>query len=313
MIQKEDYFLFLSRKRGGRVVFKLQTMGYYFLSSSHLEDRIWFRDDEDFVAGMNCAAISAIRSGVFVLAFVLMSNHVHFVLLSSHQKHAKKFFDTFKNIYSRHMHRKYGTRRFLRENICDYQEIATEDERMERVIAYVLMNPVAANICLHPTGYSWGSGNFFFCQRNLHGRPVNSLSEREKLRLLHTRAHFPDRYRVGEEGYILPESFVRSDIVEAIFHTPKRMDYFLRSSSKARLVISAASAPLPSFRDQSLAAMTQDVCMSLFRKTSLGELRPEELDRIVYELKRRSGSDVKQLSRVLGMPSSIISEILSRV
>ena len=118
---------------------------------------------------------------------------------------------------------------------------------------------------------------------------------------------------MGEEGYILPESFVRSDIVEAIFHTPKRMDYFLRSSSKARLVISAASAPLPSFRDQSLAAMTQDVCMSLFRKTSLGELRPEELDRIVYEIKRRSGSDVKQLSRVLGMPSSIISEILSRV
>ena len=56
-------------------------MIFIFLSSSHLEDRIWFRDDEDFKVGMNCVALAAVKTGAGVVVFVLMSNHVHFLLM----------------------------------------------------------------------------------------------------------------------------------------------------------------------------------------------------------------------------------------
>ena len=53
----------------------------YLLSTGHLEKNLWFRNDEDFVAGMNHVAIQAAQNlKVRVLSFVLMSNHVHFVL-----------------------------------------------------------------------------------------------------------------------------------------------------------------------------------------------------------------------------------------
>ena len=54
---------------------------YYLITTEHLEDKLWFREEEDFVVGMNYVALQALLSPeVLVLAFILMSNHVHFVL-----------------------------------------------------------------------------------------------------------------------------------------------------------------------------------------------------------------------------------------
>ena len=53
----------------------------YLLTTSHLEKCLWFRDEEDYRVAMNYVAIqAACCPEVVVLAFVLMSNHVHFVL-----------------------------------------------------------------------------------------------------------------------------------------------------------------------------------------------------------------------------------------
>ncbi len=288
-------------------------MKYYFLSSSHLEDRIWFRDDEDFKAGMNFVALAAVHCGLAVLVFVLMSNHVHFLLAANSEKEAREFFFYFKKLYSQYLNRKYGTLRFLRENALDCQEISALEEHLERVIAYILMNPVAANIVLHPVQYPWGCGNCYFRVRNLTGRKVGNLGHRERLRILHSHQSFGENAILGEDGYILPESFVRKDMVEAIFRTPNRLNYFLNNSSKARKVLESENVMLPSFQDKSLVIMTRDICTSLFRKTELSDLTDREKKRLVYELHRRSGADLRQLSRVLEMPSSSVAEILSQL
>ena len=57
---------------------------YYLLTTEHLEDCLWFREDSDFKVAMNYVAIqAACCPDVDVLAFILMSNHVHFVLNGS--------------------------------------------------------------------------------------------------------------------------------------------------------------------------------------------------------------------------------------
>lgn len=49
-------------------------MHIYLVSTNHLEDRIWFKNDEDFKVGMDFAAIQAASDpDVKVLAFILMS------------------------------------------------------------------------------------------------------------------------------------------------------------------------------------------------------------------------------------------------
>ncbi len=225
-------------------------MKYYFLSSSHLENRIWFRDDEDFKAGMNFVALAAAHCGVALLVFVLMSNHVHFLLAANYEMEAREVFSYFKKVYSQYLNRKYRTLRFLRENVLDCQEVSALKEHLERVIAYILMNPVAANIVLHPVQYPWGCGNCFFTARNLKGRKVGSMGYRERRRILHSHQSFGENNILGEDGYILPESFVRKDMVEAIFRTPNRLNYFLNNSSKARKVLESENGMLPSFKDK---------------------------------------------------------------
>ena len=77
-------------------------MEFYLVTTDHLEDRIWFRDDDDFKAGMNTVAIlSASAPTVHILAFILMSNHVHFVLECPYEK-AKSFINAFKKYHSRY-------------------------------------------------------------------------------------------------------------------------------------------------------------------------------------------------------------------
>lgn len=58
----------------------------YLLTTEHLEEGLWFRDEEDFKTAMNYIAIEAVRHPeVVVLAFILMSNHVHFILNGKHK------------------------------------------------------------------------------------------------------------------------------------------------------------------------------------------------------------------------------------
>ena len=108
----------------------------YLLSTEHLEDGLWFRGEEDFKVAMNYIAIEAARHPeVVVLTFILMSNHVHFVLKGT-MKDVKEFVDNFKRRYSIYYQKKYGIRKFLRHNGLDIKLIPYEDEAVEKAIAY---------------------------------------------------------------------------------------------------------------------------------------------------------------------------------
>lgn len=194
---------------------------YYLVTTDHLETALWFREQGDFVVGMNHVAVqAALRPEVFVLAFILMSNHVHFVLYAT-EREARAFVEAIKCRYSQYLYRKYGIRELLRRNYVDVREIDVDNdaEALERAIAYVQMNCVEARICAHPSQYLWGTGNIFFSAKSMSmsSKPIGSLSSRARERLLHSDcSEIPDTWLVSEAGYILPESYVKVDLVERI-------------------------------------------------------------------------------------------------
>lgn len=285
---------------------------YYFLSSSHFDDRLWFQDEKDYGAGMNFVALAAFRAKVEVLTFVLMSNHVHFVLYAD-SADAHSFADIFKSMYSRYAGGKYGKAHLLRRNKFDCREIPAGDERLERTIAYVIMNPVAANIVLSPVTYPWGCGACYFSSVPLKGVAAASLSIRKRKEAFHSKQVPAAGWIIGEDGYILPESFIWKDFVESLFKTARRMNYFLNNSSKSRKVIEKREQIQPSFQDQSLVYVMRDICYTLFRQTSPEKLSDAEQERLVYELRRRFGPDPSQLSRVLGIRPETLADIISRI
>lgn len=281
----------------------------WLVTTQHLEDGLWFPQEADFKAGMNYVAALAAEGSVFVLAFVLMSNHVHFVLMGTRDD-VERFANEFKRRHSRYLHLKYGLGKLLKGNDVDIREILPEGEALLRAVAYVQMNPVAANICPYPTQYPWGSGDAFFCANPHRGIRVDSLSARARYRLMHSKTHLPGHWIICEEGYVLPRSYVRVDIVEDGYRTPNRMDYFLRTSSKARLRIESAEAAMPAFKDQLVAAAIPDLCRTLFQSDSFEALLQQQKIEILRQLRYRFSSNIHQLARVTHLSYDAAARLL---
>ena len=301
---------------------------FWLVTTGQLENRIWFRDEKDFKVGMNYVAVQAAGCEAFVLAFILMSNHVHFVMCGYYED-ALTFITDFKTRYSKYFAHKYGQKELLRRNRVDIRALSLEDEGAERAIAYVHMNCVAANICASASQYPWGSGAYLFNPTKPDGIRLGELSFREQKRQLHSSSQdLPHEWILCKDGYILPSSYLAVKMVESIFRTPKRMNYFLQTSSKARKKLETGETHAPSFRDQIVAAAIPDLCRTLFGVASaqvssggkgfiqpgpLQALSPEQLAELLRQLRFRFSANVNQLARVTGLSYSDVAGLLDQV
>ena len=282
-------------------------MTIILVSSEHLEDALWFRDEEDFVAGMNYVAVLSVVTGINILAFILMSNHVHFVLECSYEE-AKLFFDRYKRLYGAYYHNKYGTIEPLRKNGADIQEVKLTPDSVERAIAYVLMNCVAANICASADGYPWSSASCYFNLNKPKGVFVGSLGTHRLRRIIRSKTVLPANFILGDGGFILPDSYIRKEFVESLYRSPQRYVVFLNNSSKAKQHLEKNASP--SFTDQIIATASKDLCRSLYRKTSIADLETSEQADLIKQIKRRFSADPSQLARVLEIPYSKVCQLL---
>ena len=284
---------------------------YYLLTTEHLESCLWFRDEEDFKVAMNYVAIQvACCPEVSVLAFILMSNHVHFVMRAEYYD-AYSFVTQLKHRYSIYYQIKYGVREFLRRNVIDARLVPYDGESLERAIAYVQMNCVAANICGHPCQYPWGTGNAFFSKSGTNNIRIGDISARARERMLHSNCDsLPRDWQITEDGYINPTSYVDCKTVESLFRTPRRMNYFLTSSSKAKKRIETTEDNIPAFRDQTILSALPDLFRSLFNKDSFASLNTKEKIEIARQIRFRFSADANQIARVCGITYSDAAELL---
>ena len=287
-------------------------MEFYLISTDHLCEQLWFKDDEDFKVAMNYIAVVVFITGVTVLGFALMSNHIHFVVECDYET-ARRFINLFKQNYAAYYRKKYGVKTFLRRNGVDILPLPLNGESVERGVAYTLMNPVAANICLYPTEYRWCCCDAFFRDRPVKGRPLKDFSARKQARILRSHAKLPQDWIINEDGYIQPDSYVAVKFVESLFRNPNRFNFFLRNSSKANAKMSQRNDGLPSFRDQAIFYAIPDLCRSLFKKTKLEDLNEKEWSELIRQIRFRFSSDLYQISRIVGKPYEEVSRLFDTV
>ena len=282
-------------------------MRFWLVTTDHQEDRLWFRDEEDFKAAMNIVAILSVIMNVNIIAFILMSNHVHFVLGCSREE-AVEFISGFKKRYSQYYQAKYQIKNNFKRNGIDIREVRIGDESFERAVAYVQMNSVAANICLSASDYPWGTGNVFFRSIQPDGVNIKSFSGRALARIIRSKVQLPASYIIDNRGFVNPCSYTNTRLVESVFRTPKRMNYFLQNSSKAKKVNEA-----PSFNDQLVLMGLKGLCSSLFRKDKLSELSEDQTSELLKQLRYRFSSDPNQLARVAGFSYEDVCRLLEKI
>ena len=285
-------------------------MRFFLITVGQHTGFIWFRDTGDFIAGMNYIAVMAANSNIKILAFVLMSNHLHIVVACDSPEVAFKFTMGFKKLYSMFMRKKYGDKKFLRRVAIDIRELETDCESVERAIAYVQMNPVAANICQTSALYPWGTGDTFFNSKLKGGRILGEMSARQKTALLRSRQTLPADYVVDEDGFIRPESYVDIGLTEYIFRSPKRYNFFLMNSSKVRDKLGDRPSTVPIFSDQSILKAAEDLSRSMYGARCTKALTADQLSNVLRQLRRRFSSNAEQLARVTRLDARAIADML---
>lgn len=290
----------------------MEGRNFYLATTEHLTNNIWFQNEEDFKAGMNFVAVSQLVTQVKIYAFVLMSNHVHFVLGPS-KSIVTKFINHFKKQFSQYCQKKYSIVGLLKRNNVHIREIFLNDDSFEKAVAYVHMNPVSANICLNPSMYMWGTGSCFFNSSiNKCKIKLEDISARARIKLLHSKINLPQHYSL-DDGYILPSSYIDTKFVESVFKTPKRMNYFLNKSSKAKRIYTVdINNHSTTFRDQMVVGCIHDLCNSLFRKENISQLDQLQRLELLRQLQYRFSCSVEQLARVTGIPYNDISKLLDQ-
>jgi len=270
---------------------------------------VWVKDREDHIVLTNYIAICTFRCNLKLLSYVIMSNHVHFVMDVFSEKIAWDFMRRLKILYGMWFSKKYNVRNFLLDIPTTVKKI-NDMEALMTTIAYVIANPLEVDKSLSYYGYEWSSGDCYFTGSDIpsDSLSVNSLPKRQQIRMLHSTVELPSNFKINSDGMIEKKCFVDYQTVNSLFKNFNRLSYYVSMSSKVKERTNEAPAK---FKDNVLRAMIEDICSSTY-----GQKNPLMLDNVDFEwlikdLNKKYGILPKQLSRVLSVNLDSIDRILS--
>ena len=281
------------------------------INSKKLLKELLFRDEEDYIYGMNTVALMLLQfPTVVVYAFVLMSNHIH-LLLGGPKKECEAFYDAVMHRLSLWMKRKYGLTGVVpygKENRTTVTVNGLEHFIIE--VLYVLRNPYKAKICF-PGDYQWSSVGIYFSARSrMTGRRASTFTARELRKILKTNIRVPGDWEITPEGMIIP-NFVSWRAVEKAFEGNEAE--FLRKLMEPIETRHNQMSGLPielKFSDQEIAARVQVICQKELHVDSHLQLARKELFRLCRTLATRFGTSPDQLQRVVGVDKSELEDWL---
>lgn len=278
----------------------MQKEGYFHVCTDGLSRSMIFRTDGDFINGMNNVALCALLYPVKVQCFCLMSNHVHFVM-KGYPEGCRKFINLFKRKVNSRIAGFDAETAIIRIDSNDY---------MKKVIAYVLRNPMAAQINITPWNYRWSSIGAYFSRikEYTYGDiEASRMSVRQKRALLNTRLVLPDEFRLSPDGMIYPCNYVDYEFVERLYRTPAEFIYHLSVNNDRIMEAETGIFKHGNYNDQELYNSMQEICRKIFNKSGIECLTIEEKLNLAEVLRKRYGAGAKQISRVTGIDPVLLT------
>ena len=121
---------------------------------------VLFQDETDFIDGMNRVCIVSMKHKVVILAFVLMDNHLHFILHGDLTE-CIIFMQDYIRRTSVAFHQRHGVSHIFKGVPVNHQAVTT-DRYLKTAICYVFKNPPCAGTRFMGWNYPWGSGGMYF-------------------------------------------------------------------------------------------------------------------------------------------------------
>lgn len=271
-----------------------------------------FQDDEDFIAGVNRIAICSLITGVVVVCFILMDNHLHLILYGYVTK-CKAFINNYKRLTGKWISRKYGISQYLKHLPSEIIPIKTE-ESLLNTIAYIDRNSIVAGYRYMPREYPWGTARYMFqdfrCREKIPAVKLSDMTVRAQRSVLKSRVTIPADWEIDSKGMIIPKSFVDLSKLEMIFKTPARYSYFLSKKLEGEIEMSMENSLKTFLPDKELREVTSKIIVSKFGEKAVAELDIRSKLEVAKELRYNYLTTVKQISRMLSLSDTLLQKFI---
>ena len=285
----------------------------YHICTNGQETPTIIMDDEDFMTAHNYLALAGWKTGVPVLAYTIMSNHVHILVICKNREQALRNIRLFKRLYSTHLLNKYGISNGLK-GIEDSISLIDSISYFRNCTAYILRNALCARVCRRVEDYPWSSYSCYFNPyMSDNAIWISDMGERNKRNTLKTRMDLSQcPYLVNTKGMIEAKSFVRYDIVEkAFFNSGKFLLACLGTCNDALMEYEMTCKPLVRVNDTELLEVIGNLAEKKFRGKHISQLSQSEKCAIIKNIYFNNRTSIPQLSRILGLSKEIIRLTLS--
>lgn len=288
---------------------------WHFSTDGNAVDVIFY-DETDFIEGMNRIYIVVKAYDVVILAFVLMDNHLHFILYGSFDE-CNRFMHEYVRRLSWSISRRHGDRRKMDPVNISHQ--AVEDAAyLKTVICYTIKNPPVAGIGFHALDYPWSSGALYFRKKDLWTSPFwteddavipERLTGRNRMKVLKYTPDDGSSVRMIGPLFF-PGEYVAYEIVEKLFRTCRSFLYFFCRSKEESVdarggMISHLSLPMQEMRQHK-----NEVCQELFGTAGTKSLATAQRLKLARVLKSRYNSSIKQIARLCGLVYDEVKDII---
>ena len=288
---------------------------FYHYATDGLKDDVLFGSVTEFIAGMNRIAICLCRLGsvhpVQVICFVLMDNHIHFILYGL-EEDCDLFMNTYKQateLWLSHHGKINAAGKIWRIG----HWLIADKERLRSTIAYIHRNPTAAGMAFSPEGYRWSSASLMFSDSDWikqFGKRIGDLSFNARKRLFNSKTALPDEWILLPDGLIWSGCYIDWSIMERQFNSVQDYRFHLnkRVEDDINLEMRSSSISLP---DGEIAARYKALAERLFDTRKTGDLTVQQRVSLARILRKETGTTIKQIARIVRLKYHELEPILN--
>lgn len=280
---------------------------YWHLCSDELPDGIIFKDENDYRTGMNSVAIALQGTEVNIFCFTLMSNHFHFLVLSTINE-ALKFYVRLKRRLGQLLN--FSKRDKSPLTGLGHKLIEVKDPEMFKTeVAYILRNCLKAGIC-DQYSYPWNTSRIYFRQNVLllPAKKAGEMGLVELREILHSRIALPDDYLIYN-GMILPESYINVRKVEDLFGNSVNMLMKIKDFKAEQDVAEMETGMECSRYDDATLLKKLQKDFKEYGIDGFDDMDPQALRIFAKIMRNKYSSGLKQIRRHTHLPETEIRKI----
>jgi len=278
-----------------------------------MENKILFRDDEDYDVFVKMIFICGHRLHVPVIIYGVVSNHSHECILAKNYEEAKGFGERLKIVYSRYYHHKYGEEGVLRRVNSSVFRIEN-DYYLRNVLAYIPRNALD-NGARNVAEYKWTGYRGMFCGGVSKDASifVKKLSTRNIESIMHTGDKLDDvPWVLNSKNELEPASCCNWRFLEKAFNNDQA--FFLRTIggvNSSEMNETLVDAPRMMKNDNEFLKTANDICQRWFGSKP-GELPLDKKARIIPYIYRTVRTTASQMARTFELSRDKVEEIIPR-